>query len=279
MNIKRTIGFLFAIVFVLGAFSPTYARSYEVDGLNFSFELPDTWQVATRALFDEKFISEQYNKEASEWVSYMQRNDYYLFAAVPSDSEGQHEIIINAKQSDEPIDYNESYMFELELTAKASFKSNPNGSITYKSYDVVEGRQTKFLVFDYIGIDSSNKNYYGRFYHTVMNGLSIEYDMTSYVELDSTYLSMFEKAVLESDFASVATNSNARLKRSLSYIALIVLAIAFVAAIVIFIVSKIKEKKNFERAAQEAIEAQQNAEPLSDSSSDDEASGDESADE
>ena len=259
MKIKRLLGLLFIVAFIIGFCPLSRAASYSVDEIGVTVDFPDTWKVVTLSDYDEDFVKQYYPtiKDENSWKSWMQRNNRYLFAAVPSDVEAQHEITVVAEQSTEPIDYDQSYVFELKFTAKTSFENNPNPDMEYRSYDVVEGKNTKYLVFDYTGKDEEGRKYYGRFYHTVIGGMSIEFDLTSYKELTSEYLGVFENTVLSAGFSKTSKDTSARLKRNLVYIALAVLAVSFIAVIVIFIVSKINEKKKFDRAAQEALRAQQ----------------------
>lgn len=243
MRLIKFSGLMLAVVFLFGVFVPVFAQDYTIDELGVSVSLPDTWQVTTRDSLSEDDAA----------LKTMKRFNRYMTACVADDTELQHEITISAEASDESLDYNLAYRFELELTAKKSFEENPNANITYHSYDVKEGTNTKFLVFEYEGKDEEGTVYYGKFYHTVMNSMAVQFDMTAYGPLTEDYIGVFDNAVLGAEFSQSTTGNNERLKKNLTYLALIVLAVALVAAIVMFIISKIKEKKAFDRAAKEAI--------------------------
>ena len=262
--IKRFVSGVVLSILVLSVCPAAFAQTYRVEELNFSIELPDTWQAATRTEADEDFIQGTYQKNQKEWESFMKLYDYYLFAAVKGKESKQYEILVSSYDDfNEEIDYNESFTFELEMTAKASFKANENGDSTtvYSDYGVVEGDETKYIVFNYRDTDKDGNPVYGKLYHTVMNGHAIDFDLNAYEKLSDDYVRVFDEAVLSVKYDKIEKEAGAwyelsgRVKMNLTYIALGVLAIALIAVIIIFILSKIKEKKQFERAAEEAQKA------------------------
>ena len=267
----KCICFALAAVLILSFGSSSFAAAHNIEELHFTIDLPDTWTVCTRTEYNADFVKAWRGIETDEdWQSFMKAYEFYMYATVPA-NEGQYEIYVASYDDfNEEIDYIDCHDFELKGMAKASFKANNenNDVNTYSSYDVVNGENTKYIVFDYTGTDESGNKTYGRLYHTVMNGFAIDFDMSSYDKNfeNNEFLKVFDDAVKGVSYESVPVAEgkwyelSPRTKTNLSYAALLVLAIALVVVIVVFIISKAKEKKQFNAAAEEAIRAAQESE-------------------
>lgn len=254
------------VVLMLSFGSSSLAVAHNIEELHFTIDLPDTWTVCTRSDYNADFVKAWRNIESDEdWQSFMKAYEFYMYATVPA-NEGQYEIYVASYDDfNEEIDYDKCHDFELKGTAKASFKANneSNDVNTYTSYAVVKGENTKYIAFDYTGTDESGNKTYGRLYHTVMNGAAIDFDMSSYDSgfENNEFLKVFDDAVKGASYDSVPAPEgkwyelSPRTKTNLSYAALAVLAVALVVVIVAFIISKTKEKKRFNEAAEEARRA------------------------
>ncbi|MBQ9950052.1 MAG: hypothetical protein IJO93_04970 [Clostridia bacterium] len=277
--IRMFIGIAIILATVMALCPASLAKSHNVEELKFSIDLPDTWTVATRTEFDEKFTKSYFDKDKDAWQRFMKLYDYYLFAAAVGSGDAQYEICVSSYDDfEEKIDYSDLYDFELEMTAKASYKANVNseGSTTvYSDYTVIKGAETNYIVFNYQDVDTEGNPMYGRLYHTVMNGFAIDFDLNAYEKLSDDYVDVFDAAVASVQYDEIPVPDapwyelSDRTKKDLIYIALLILAIALVVVIIIFIISKVKERKEFNRAAEEAVraaaEANADAEPLNDS--------------
>lgn len=265
---KKSIIALIATLLILTIAPSVFAKQYKVDELNLSFELPDTWQVATRSNYDPEFVKIYLNDAEdtdAAWKNYTQELNYYLVARPAGENDAQYEIVVTVyEETNEQIDYDEMYSFELKSAGKASFEEySDDEKNTFKDYSVEKGKTTNYIVFNYEGKDSNGKKFYGKFYHTVMNGIAIDFDLTAYKTISTSYEKVFDNAVLNAEFQKAATEKgewyeiSPRMKQNLAYIALAVLAIAFVTVIVIYIVSKVNEKKKIKQAEEKAMMARE----------------------
>lgn len=263
-TVKRCTVLLVATIFTflpcMGAFAAPEAQektaewiNYEVPELEISVMLPETWKVLTRTNFDMDYVGARFGLEDEKaWENYASSQNLYLYATVVN-YDGQYEILITHDESngfEEEINYSNSYMWALESTAKASYKANKESgdSYRYKSYDVVEGNETNYLVFDYSGSDPKGNATYGKLYHTFEGGRAIDFDISAYEALSADFEAVFDGMVLNVKYTGEYDDSTAILKLTLKIAALGALAVAFVTVIVIFIVSKSKEKKQLKAA-------------------------------
>lgn len=268
-NIRKSLAVLITVACIFSFCLSSFAVTKHVEELGINFNLPDTWIICTRTDFNPEYAKILRGTDSEEeWQRFMKLYNFYIYATVPGNS-GQYEIYVSSYDDfNESIDYSDMYEFELNATAKASFNANneQKGEHTYKSYASVKGESTNFIQFDYQGTDDSGNVTYGRLYHTVINGKSIDFDLNSYDSnfFSSEYLTVFDNAVKTITYDKESKTSvawyelNERTKTNLTYISLIVLAIALIVVIIIFIISKNKEKQlqmNAEKERLAALEA------------------------